>query len=169
MKPYALLFASFFLAACSAEPPREAGQTEEAIVDRPKGQTSSMETNKRLVATFFETLTAGDDEGAFSVVDPNVAWWVPGDLPFSGTKTRAEYMGVVGAIRSGFPTGFALQVTSMIAEGDKVAAEVASSGKHRNGRTYANKYHFLITIKDGKFVAVKEYMDTLHLYKLIQP
>ena len=128
-----------------------------------------MESNKALVNNFFETLTRGDDEGAFTVVDPNVAWWVPGDLPFSGTKTREQYMQVVRSIRTGFPTGFALRVTSLIAEGDKVAAEVESAGTHVSGKTYANKYHFLITIKDGKFVAVKEYMDTLHLYQLLQP
>ncbi len=57
----------------------------------------------------------------------------------------------------------------MIAEGNQVAVEVESYGEHANGKTYNNKYHFLITIESGKITEVKEYMDTLHLYQLIQP
>ena len=94
---------------------------------------------------------------------------MPGDLPFSGAKTKAEYMGVVGAIQQGFPDGLELKPTSMIAEADKVAAEIESAGEHVNGRTYANRYHFLITFADDKMTHVKEYMDTLHLHQLIQP
>lgn len=129
----------------------------------------AMHNNKDLVSTFFEKFSAGDIDGAFAGVGDNVRWWVPGDLPFSGTKTKAEYLQVVGAIKQGFPDGLQLNVISMIAEGNKVAAEVESSGKHLNGRDYANKYHFLMTIEGGTIVEVKEYMDTLHLFQLIQP
>ena len=97
------------------------------------------------------------------------SWWVAGELPFSGTKTKAEYLQVVAAIKSGFPKGLHLTVLSMVAEGDMVAAEVASEGEHVNGRSYRNKYHFLIKVKNGQMVEVKEYMDTQHLYQLIQP
>lgn len=94
---------------------------------------------------------------------------MPSDLPFLGTKTKGEYLNVVSSIQQGFPGGLQLTVTSMVAEGDEVAAEVESYGEHVKGRTYSNKYHFLITIDDGKMTNVKEYTDTLHLFQLIQP
>ncbi len=125
--------------------------------------------NKKLVSDFFSHFSNGNIDEAFALVSENASWWVPGDLPFSGTKTKAEYLQVVGAIQSGFPNGLKLEVTSMIAEGNKIAVEVASHGDHANGKTYANQYHFLITIENGEMVAVKEYMDTLHLFQLIQP
>ena len=125
--------------------------------------------NKEIVSEFFQKFSAGKTDEAFSLVRDDVSWWVPGDLPFSGTKTKAEYLQVVGSIQRGFPGGLRLEPTSMIAEGDKVAVEVESKGRHANGRDYANKYHFLMTLEDGKITAVKEYMDTLHLYQLIQP
>ena len=125
--------------------------------------------NKEIVATFFELFSSGDIDQAFALVSDDVSWWVPGDLPFSGTKTKTEYLQVVGSIQQGFPSGLKLEVTSMIAEGNQVAAEVASHGEHANGRTYANRYHFLITIEDGLMVEVREYMDTLHLLRLIEP
>jgi uncharacterized protein len=125
--------------------------------------------NKEIVNHFFEGVTVGDIDGAFALVDDNVNWWIPGTLPFSGNKTKEQYMQVVNAIKKGFPTGFQLTVLSSIAEGSKVAAEVESSGNHINGKAYNNKYHFLFEIANGKIISVKEYMDTLHLYQLMQP
>lgn len=123
--------------------------------------------NKVIVDQFFNDITSGNIESAFALVSENARWWVPGNLPFSGTKTKSEYLKIVNMITRGFPTGFSLKVTDLIAEGDKVAAEVVSEGRHINGKNYNNHYHFLFRIKEGKFVEVKEYMDTLHLYQLI--
>ena len=125
--------------------------------------------NKEVVSDFFERFSEGEIDAAFEMVSDDVGWWVPGDLPFSGTKTKTEYLQVVAAIQTGFPGGLQLNPTSMIAEGNKVAVEVASYGDHVSGKTYTNKYHFLITIKDHKLVDVKEYMDTLHLHQLLAP
>jgi ketosteroid isomerase-like protein len=55
-----------------------------------------------------------------------------------------------------------LKVTGVTAEGDKVAVEAESHANMKSGKTYQNKYHFLITIQDGKIQAVKEYLDTAH-------
>ena len=123
--------------------------------------------NKQLVQTFFDRCSAGDNDGAFSLVSDNVAWWVPGSLPLSGTKTKPQYLQIVNMIRQNFPTGFALKVTSMLADGNAVAAEVESEGTHVNGMRYENKYHFLFRIENGAIVHVKEYMDTLHLAQLL--
>jgi len=124
--------------------------------------------NKEIVSRFFEEFSKGHIESAFSLVSDDVQWWVAGTLPFSGTKSKQEYMQVVGAIKNGFPDGLKLEVQSMIGEGSQVAAEVESDGNHANGKKYNNQYHFLITIENGQMVEVKEYMDTLHLYQLIQ-
>lgn len=129
----------------------------------------SLTGNKDVVERFFANVTAGKIDDAFALVAEDVSWWIPGELPFSGIKTKKEYLGVVSQITKGFPTGFTLKAKAMIAEGDKVAAEVVSNGIHVNGKNYNNHYHFLIRIKDGKFIEVKEYMDTLHLFKLISP
>ena len=129
----------------------------------------SADNNKQLVRDFFDAFSRGDFETAFARVSDSASWWVPGTLPFSGTKTKEQYLQVVGAIARGFPQGLRLSVTGLTAEGDKVAAEVESLGQHVNGKTYNNHYHFLFTIQGGVVQRVKEYMDTLHLYQLITP
>jgi len=55
-------------------------------------------------------------------------------------------------------------VKGMVAEGDKVAVEVESLGTLRNGRVYNNEYHTLLTIRDDKICAVREYLDTFHVH-----
>eukprot|EP01094_Clydonella_sp_ATCC50884_P006572 TRINITY_DN15794_c0_g1_i1.p2 TRINITY_DN15794_c0_g1~~TRINITY_DN15794_c0_g1_i1.p2 ORF type:complete len:145 (+),score=53.60 TRINITY_DN15794_c0_g1_i1:36-437(+) len=130
--------------------------------------SEQMANNKQTVASFFQHVTAGDMDAAFELVHDDVEWWVPGALPFSGTKNKAQYLKVVSAIKTGFPSGFELRVVNdMMADGDWVAAEVESFGTHANGREYRNKYHFKVRMCDGKMREVKEYMDTQHLAALI--
>lgn len=121
----------------------------------------------QIVEQFFLYLTAGKIAEAFALVSDDVKWWVPGTLPFSGTKTKAEYMYVVGRIQAGFPAGLAFKVNGLTTEGERVAAEVESLGEHVNGKTYNNRYHFLFVIRGERIVEVREYMDTLHLANLI--
>lgn len=155
----------FSLSACQAS---EAKGLEQQILTATEGQ-DTMTNNKRIVESFFQTLTSGDFNAAFEVVSDSVKWWVPGGLPFSGEKTKQEYMAIAHSIQKGFPDGFSLTVKSMIGEGDTVAAEVESNGTYKNGRAYNNKYHFLIQLTEGKIERVKEYMDTQHLAQLIGP
>ncbi|MCX7174668.1 MAG: nuclear transport factor 2 family protein [Proteobacteria bacterium] len=129
----------------------------------------STEGNKQIVTQFFDAFSRGDIDAAFAAMDDSATWWVPGTLPFSGIKTKAQYLQIVGTSRNGFPAGIRFEIKRLLAEGDYVAAEVESLGHHRNSKTYHNKYHFLIRLEDGKFVEVKEYMDTLHLHDLITP
>jgi uncharacterized protein len=150
-------------------------------------------SNKQLIIEFFaglNTFLAEVDAAAaapllmraFDVVADDVKWWVPDDskpersrLPFAGTKTKAQYRDqVVGAIVKGFNATATVDrlkftVTSLTAEGDRVAAEVESDGLHYSEKRYQNRYHFQFTIEDRKIVAVKEYMDTLHLSWLVTP
>lgn len=140
-----------------------------ALLSTVISSAAAAQTNKPLVQSFFDSLSAGDQEAAFALVDDDASWWVPGNLPYSGTKTKAEYRAIARSIQAAFPTGFFLTVLSMIEENDTVAAEVESHGVRFNGRMYNNKYHFLFRIQNGKFVLVKEYMDTQHLADLIAP
>ena len=37
----------------------------------------------------------------------------------------------------------------------------------KNGKTYQNKYHFLMIVRDGKIHQVKEYLDTMHANEVL--
>jgi ketosteroid isomerase-like protein len=73
----------------------------------PWRKNSRILRNKKLVKTFFQHFSTGELDQAFALVSDYVSCWVPGDLPLSGTKTKAQYMQVVGRIQQGFRDGMA--------------------------------------------------------------
>jgi ketosteroid isomerase-like protein len=62
--------------------------------------------------------------------------------------------------------GLDMTVIGMVAEGDKVAAEIRSHADLTDGRVYENQYHMLFTVRQGKIAEVKEYADILLIANL---
>jgi ketosteroid isomerase-like protein len=57
-------------------------------------------------------------------------------------------------------------LTGTVAEGNKVAVETESTGHLTKGRTYNQRFHFLLEFSGGKICAVREYLDTQHAYNV---
>jgi uncharacterized protein len=122
----------------------------------------SVEDNKRTILGFFENLSSGNGEAVLGALADSATWWVQGNFPLSGTKTKAEFAELVGQLGSKIDGGLRVTPTGLTAEDDRVAVEAESFAKMKNGKTYQNKYHFLFVVHDGKIQAVKEYLDTMH-------
>jgi ketosteroid isomerase-like protein len=121
-----------------------------------------VEENKRIARELIEALARADTQAALDLYADDFELWTPGNLPFSGTHTRAEIAPLMDAVLGAFPGGLDFTITGMTAEADRVAVEVESRGEHASGELYRNRYHFLLLIRDGKIRRLKEYMDTLH-------
>lgn len=125
---------------------------------------TATEDNKAIVADFFATFSKGDVPGVIERLHEDGSWWVSGSIAgMSGTYSKGELAGLLDGARALYREG-ALQInpTSMTAEGDRVAVEAKSFATMEDGRVYANSYHFLLTVRDGKVTTVREYMDTIH-------
>ncbi|PQM26288.1 hypothetical protein CVO77_14605 [Sphingopyxis lindanitolerans] len=124
-----------------------------------------IEDNKIVVRRLMDRLTAGDTKGAVDLLSDDGRWWVGGkaDLfPVAGYKNKTELRALLDDLILPMPNGLSMTIKSMIAEGDRVAAEVESYGEAPNGRLYNNEYHFLIIVRDGLIFEVREYLDTMH-------
>ncbi len=122
------------------------------------------ESNKAIVADFFETFSKGDVPGVIDRMHDEGSWWVSGAIEgMSGTYPKAALAGLLDGARALYREG-ALHITptSMTAENDRVAVEATSFATMEDGGIYANSYHFLVTVRDGKVATVREYMDTIH-------
>ncbi|MBL8550538.1 MAG: nuclear transport factor 2 family protein [Hyphomonadaceae bacterium] len=131
------------------------------------------DANKALVREFFDVLNKWNGLEAFAFLSDQGSWWAAGDLyagdrRVTGAFSKAEYMALFKEIQASFPNGVMFTIHAMTAEGDRVAAEVESRGRHANGGLYNNRYHFLFVVENGKFSLIKEYNDTHHLFELIQ-
>lgn len=122
----------------------------------------SAEENKRIVLGFFENFSSGNVDAALAAMADTATWWIAGNFPLSGTKTKKEFAELLKGVGSAMPEGIKITPKGITAEGDRVAVEAESYGKHVNGKVYHNQYHFLIEVRDGKIQVVREYLDTMH-------
>ena len=58
--------------------------------------------------------------------------------------------------------GLQMNATMMIAEGDRVVAQVGGHAPVNNGKVYDNRYLMLFTVRDRKIAGVRKYTDLLH-------
>lgn len=127
----------------------------------------SIEQNKKLAREFFDRFNAGDVAGALEAMTDDATWWIAGkpeQLPAAGVHSKEQMARLLDNMAGRLRNGLRMTVKGLIAEGDKVALEVESYGELRNGRRYEQEYHFLLTVRDGKISAVREYLDTQHVF-----
>jgi len=118
--------------------------------------------NERVARDLFAALSRNDRAAIDALYADDFTLWTAGTLPFSGRHTRAAALQGMGMVLGLFPDGLAFTITGMTAEGERVAVEAESHGRHASGKVYHNQYHFLLVIRDGKIAELKEYMDTMH-------
>lgn len=127
----------------------------------------SSEHNKKLVVDLFSRFTAGDVPGVLALVDDAATWKIPGKpelTPSAGVYDKAKIGQLFNTMMGRLKGGLKMTVTGMIVEGERAAVEVISHGELKNGRVYDQEYHFLIEFREGRIVAVREYLDTQHAF-----
>ena len=124
----------------------------------------TIESNKDLAEEFFGKVSNGDLAGAFAMLHDDLAWWSAGgeNLVFSGVLSKPAFIKSMNGMGAIFPEGLKLVPTSMVAEDNRVAVEVSGQAALSDGRNYENLYHFLLTFRDGRIIAAREYHDTLY-------
>ena len=122
--------------------------------------------NKKLVCKFFDSLSSGTHDYLDFYTDDSIIW-TAGDNEIGGTRTKKEIVEFAQGILAAFPDGITFNITGMTAEADRVAVEVNGESIHASGKSYNNQYHFLLIIRDGKIIQLKEYMDTQLAAKIL--
>lgn len=137
----------------------------------------SIEINKQLVRDFATRFSAADWEGLAELLADDFRWIVPAVANMQSDSLQAVLPGGLAGDRSKEETlaifrntvlgcrdqQFTIAIGSMTAEGDRVSAEAEGDATSVvNGRHYRNRYHYLMTMRDGKIAEFREYQDTLH-------
>ena len=123
--------------------------------------------NEQLCRDLFARFTASDIDGVMSLLADDATWRVPGKPELNraaGDYDKERLRKLFERMLSQLENGLKMTVLGTVAEGDRVAVEVESSGNLRNGRRYRQQYHFLIEFRDGKIANVREYLDTQHAW-----
>ena len=121
----------------------------------PESPTAAADP-KAAVRAYYDAMNARDVDAILATYTEDARTWVLGEGPFAGWHPVSRDM--LGAFLAAF-SELRFEILSMICEGDRVALEIESQGI-LNGKPYANRYHNLVTVRDGRIAELKEYFDT---------
>lgn len=124
-----------------------------------------MSDPRRIVTAFFDAFSRGDVDDVLSRMTDDATWWVSGRIDgMSGTNAKQDLGALLRQVKPLYTTGaLTITPTAMTVEGDRVAVEATSHAELVAGGVYANEYHFLIELSDGRVRRVREYSDTQHM------
>ncbi len=122
--------------------------------------------SKTAVRRYVASVQAGDITTVRDLFADDATWRIDaGDLPISGTWEGRDSIiddFLATAMSHYEPGSVNLEITGLIAEGDRVALQWTSRARTVTGREYENDCLGIFTVRDGQIVSVREYMDTLY-------
>jgi ketosteroid isomerase-like protein len=133
---------------------------------------TTLHPTRATILTYLERLHAGDIEGARATFQPDATWWLPGDLPISRT-----WVGRDAIIDEFIPTvmarfaqdTIAFETRSLLVEGERASLEWIVRARSIGGEDYENRYLAIFELRDGLIAAVREYMDTGVMARVLFP
>ena len=124
---------------------------------------STLNDSRALVSAFLDNFSSATLKTALAMMAEDGCWVIPGRSPIARSMTVDEFQGQVGGLLKLMPSGFRIRPTAWTVDGDRVAVEAVSEGNVVNGKRYANEYHLLFQIEDGKIKQVTEYACSFHV------
>ena len=140
------------------------GRVSKEIEERGTS-TVNIEQNKQVAKEFVEATIKRDADRVASVMSDDVTLKVFGKHPrFQRVWTKSEWCKYLQTPSPFVDSHLALTIRTITAEDDRVSVETETYGTiAANGKIYNNTYHYMFTIRDGKIVNIREYMDTQHI------
>ena len=121
-------------------------------------------SGRAVVEEYWRRLGSGDVPGAMGLMAPDVTYVMTGKTPVSGTfHGMAEVSEKLLKPVFARIEGLALVPDEFIGEGDRVAVLAHGSANAVSGGRYENQYVFVYGVRDGRIVAVAEYLDTVEV------
>ena len=130
----------------------------------------STQKNVQIVRDFFAAMGRGDRQGLMALSAEDIAWIIPGeDWPLAGTHRGHEGLKdllqkAAEMVETSFP-----KPPEFVAQGDRVLVVGVATGKIKaTNKPFKDDWVFDITVRNGKVVHIKEYVDTQALARASQ-
>jgi uncharacterized protein len=125
--------------------------------------------SKAIVERYVKAAEVRDGDTILELFAPDATWQLDGELPISGIWRGRDAIlnDFLGTAMSYYEPGSVdIEITSMTAEGDRVALEWTSRARTTGGERYENHCIGVFTVRDGRITSVREYMDTLYAHRV---
>lgn len=132
--------------------------------DETRNDQDLADRNRDLVLRLMGALDACDLAAIRALLAPDAVWYVSGvgTLDLETMLTQLQQM--LGSATVAHTT-----VVATTAEGERVAVESRGNFEFSDGRAYRNHYHHLFTVRDGRVVGVREYLDLQETERVFGP
>jgi uncharacterized protein len=128
--------------------------------------SAASDRNKETVRRFYELMNARQFDDMWALFSDDAKWGGGGTPPPIQASVEQMATIIVDPMPIFVTGGIAFTIHDMIAEDDRVAAEVESHAELVSGAVYNNHYHMLFRFRDGEITEVREYGDTLHAHEV---
>lgn len=133
--------------------------------------------NKALVRAYFDAIRSGDLERLAALLAPDLRFRCAAGTGAEDSLVFRSSEALLRDLRHNlgqlYDPAFGIQpeVLGLVAEEDRVAAEVRIRGRTaRTGEPYDNLYAFFFWIRDGRIAEVHEHLDTAYVTaRLLEP
>jgi ketosteroid isomerase-like protein len=117
--------------------------------------------NKRLLQEAFAETAKGNGRLFVGLMTDDVTWTIAGgsDWPRHYQGKAAVLGDLLSKVNAQFDGPNRCVADSFLADGDRVVVEAHGLNRTRHG-AYENRYCFVFSFRDGRIVAITEYMDT---------
>lgn len=122
----------------------------------------SAQNNTRIIREAFDGLARADPTAFLAAMADSFTWIIEGQSRFSRRyegKAAVENE-LIPPLFANFATPYRTVAEEIIAEGDRVVVLARGEVKTTRGEDYNNCYCFVIRMRDGKMIELREYMDT---------
>jgi ketosteroid isomerase-like protein len=130
----------------------------------------STEENVQVVKAFFEAIGSGDKQRLLELTAEDIEWTLPGkDWPLAGT-----YRGHAGLAELVKKESDTIEMSlseprEFVAQGDRVLVVGAAKGTIKaTNKPFEDEWIFAITVRNGKLVGIREYIDTQAMARAAQ-
>jgi ketosteroid isomerase-like protein len=122
--------------------------------------------NVETVRRGYDAFGRGDLEGLLSLFDENIEWVSPGppDLPTAGTRRGRQQVAEFFAMVNALFEFQRFEPQTFVAQGDRVVVLGSDTARVKaTGKVLDSDWAHSFTLRDGKVVAFKEFIDTAAL------
>lgn len=122
----------------------------------------SVDENRRLVREAFDGLAKADATAFLDLMADDFSWIVEGQSKWSMRFDGKEAVrrDLIRPLFENFATPYRNVAEEIIAEDDRVVVLCRGEVKTTSGKDYNNSYCFVLRMRGGQMVELREYMDT---------
>ncbi|MEU0499479.1 nuclear transport factor 2 family protein [Nocardia sp. NPDC005998] len=126
--------------------------------------------NKKLVERIFDEMSRGNTRAMAEAMADDFRWIFPGNWSWSQTwEPKAVVLNeLLRPLMTQF-TEYRSAAEFIIAEDDRVVAQVRGHGRTTSGEPYEQTYCFIFRVADGRLTEVIEHCDTALVERVLQP